>query len=131
MYLSYFMQASRLSRYVRTLWNYIFMGDRIWQGRTNFGCQNWSGGTVFGGGPIFSLQFYTLYESDLSHYRWSPRPQSAVPRTKCGSHGWSLRTMHGCHCNTWSRGTIYAAVCPPLAIDGSPPPYITFTDVKL
>ena len=35
---------------------YIFMGDRIWQGRTNFGCQNWSGGTVFGGGPIFSLQ---------------------------------------------------------------------------
>ena len=29
------------------------MGDRIWQGRTNFGCQNWSGGTVFGGGPIF------------------------------------------------------------------------------
>ena len=33
-----------------------FHGDRIWQGRTNFGCQNWSGGTVFGGGPIFSLQ---------------------------------------------------------------------------
>ena len=56
MYSSYFMQASRLSRYVRTLWNYIFMGDRIWQERTNFGCQNWSGGTVFGGGPIFSLQ---------------------------------------------------------------------------
>ena len=28
MYSSYFMQASRLSRYVRTLWNYIFMGDR-------------------------------------------------------------------------------------------------------
>ena len=27
---------------------------------TNFGCQNWSGGTVFGGGPIFSLQ-------DISH----------------------------------------------------------------
>ena len=56
MYSSYFMQASRLNRYVRTLWNYIFMGDRIWQGRTNFGSQNWSGGTVFGGGPIFSLQ---------------------------------------------------------------------------
>ena len=60
MYSSYFMQASRLSRYVRTLWNYIFMGDRIWQGRTNFGCQNWSGGTVFGGGPIFSLQSVIL-----------------------------------------------------------------------
>ena len=41
------MQASQLSRYVRTLWNYIFMGDRIWQGRTNFGCQNWSGGDRF------------------------------------------------------------------------------------
>ena len=63
MYSSYFMQASRLSRYVRTLWNYIFMGDRIWQGRTNFGCQNWSGGTVFGGGLIFSLQDHRRHDS--------------------------------------------------------------------
>ena len=30
MYSSYFMQASRLSRYVKTSWNYIFMGDQIW-----------------------------------------------------------------------------------------------------
>ena len=32
MYSSYFMQTSRLSRYVRTLWNYIFMGTEFGKG---------------------------------------------------------------------------------------------------
>ena len=32
MYSSYFMQASRLSRYVRPLWNYIFMGTEFGKG---------------------------------------------------------------------------------------------------
>ena len=55
MYLSYFMQASRLSRYVRTLWNHIFMGDRIWQGWTILAAK------IGPGGPFLAADRFFRY----------------------------------------------------------------------
>ena len=58
MYSSYFIQETRLSRYFRTLWNYIFMGTEFGKGGPILAAKNWSGETVFGGGPIFRYSPY-------------------------------------------------------------------------
>ena len=52
----------------------------------------------------------------LSHYQWSPTIRRS-PWTKCDSHGWSPRTMHGCH--AWSRGPSTALS---ITTVGPPPP---------
>ena len=57
--------------------------------------ESWRAPRQGGGTPI--IQFSSLALSLV--------PPQSVPRTKCGSHGWSPRTMQGCH--TWSRGIIY------------------------
>ena len=61
MYSSYFMQASRLSRYFRTLWNYIFMG-------TEFG----KGGPILAaklvrGRPFLAAERFFRYRASITH----------------------------------------------------------------
>ena len=78
MYLSYFMQISRLGRYVSTLWNYVFMG-------TEFG----KGGPILAakigpGGPFLTADRFFRYRalSLVSYGRWECMHNSFLPQTR-------------------------------------------------
>ena len=74
-YSSYFMQASRLSRYVRTLSNYIFMGTEFGKGGPILAAKIGPGGPFLAVDRFFryrtismTLYFQLLYSLGLEGY---------------------------------------------------------------